>query len=135
MAKKQRKGKAIIPEGERRKKMAVPAGMKRVPSKGAGEFWNPEPEDTLTGTLGGTTTIKDQRKQDVERYTLLTDGGQLLILPNHYDLHQQLEQISQENGGSPVGVRVWIGFEGFEPANVPGGKLARYVVAVEDGKE
>lgn len=94
-----------------------------------GQFWNPEPGDTIEGKLVGTTAVKNRRGEEIIRHTLVTGAGQVLTLPDHYDLSSKLRQIvADADGVYDPPIPVWIGFEGFEAAKVAGGKLARYTV-------
>ena len=85
-----------------------------------------KPGDTVTGILLGQTTVKRRNGEAESRWEILTDSGEIMILPSHAQLTRQLERLSKTHR-SP---RIWIAYCGTREANTPSGFIHLYKLAV-----
>lgn len=126
MAKGKRRARGKVPEFAPLVKSEPPDGAEVIEG-GASGFYNFEREgQQVQGVLMGTSPIQNTRGEMVGRYNLLLESGDVVILPDHYDLAAKLAKLLE---ATPPPVRVWIQYRGKRAANVISGYIQVYEVA------
>jgi hypothetical protein len=106
---------------------SLPPGYEPVRVR-QGQFVTLRPGDSVQGVLLGKHKVTIKGQED-ERWALLEKGTQeLILLPSFVNLDAALSRVQSEHGD---GAEVAIVHAGFRKANVPGGRVADFLVGVK----